>query len=321
MSGLTDPLAHLEASSRVVDDLLMRCEFPPAGSRVVCGVSGGADSAALLVLACVAGLDATAVHVDHGLRPGSADESARVAALAKSLGAGFECRPVTIDDGPNLEARARQARLLALGEGALLGHTADDQAETVLINLARGAGPDGLAGMRRGGAHPILGLRRSETEALCRELGIDVVTDPSNRDPRFVRNRMRHELLPLLDDIAGRDSVPLLVRSAEHSRSLVDGVAELADALDASNTAALRKAPPVVARAALRSWLRTKDGHPPSTAELDRAWRVVVHEWRAAELSGGRRLSRRNGVLRVQGQRLSASVSVAESESLGGSVV
>ena len=202
------------ATDPVVAALLGRCTFPAAGDHLVCGVSGGADSLALLVLATAAGCRVTAVHVDHGLRPGSAAEAAVVAAAAARFGAGFRSERVEVADGPNLEARARAARLGVLGDGAATGHTADDQAETVLANLLRGAGVHGLAGMRAGPTHPILALRRAETVDLCAHLGLEPVHDPTNRDPRFQRNRIRAELLPLCADIAGRDVVPVLARQA-----------------------------------------------------------------------------------------------------------
>ena len=205
--------------------LLARCTFPPAGRPLVCGVSGGPDSTALLALAVAAGCQVTAVHVDHGLRPGSADEAGVVAAAAARLGARFRAVRVEVPDGPNLEARAREARHRALGPGAATGHTMDDQAETVLGNLLRGAGVHGLAGMRAGPSHPLLALRRSETVALCARLGLATVRDPSNDDPRFVRNRVRAELLPLCADIAGRDVVPVLARQA----ALLAGDADLLD--------------------------------------------------------------------------------------------
>ncbi len=112
----------------------------------MCGVSGGADSLALLVLAVAAGCAVTAVHVDHGLRPGSAAEAEVVAGAARRFGASFRSERVDLGDGPNLEARARRARREALGPGAATGHTMDDQAETVLANLLRGSGVHGLAG-------------------------------------------------------------------------------------------------------------------------------------------------------------------------------
>ena len=108
-----------------VGALLARCRFPPAGTEVTCAVSGGADSSALLVLATAAGCDATAVHVDHGLRPGSADEARVVEALAARLGARFRSVTVEVPEGPDLEARARDARRAVLPPGTLYGHTAD----------------------------------------------------------------------------------------------------------------------------------------------------------------------------------------------------
>ena len=121
---------------------------------------------------------------------------------------------VTVGAGPNLEARARAARRAALPPGPATGHTMDDQAETVLLNLMRGAGLDGLAAMRPGPVHPMLALRRSETHGPVRAARPRPGDDPSNADRRFVRNRVRHELFPLARDIAGRDLVPVLARQA-----------------------------------------------------------------------------------------------------------
>lgn len=284
----------------LVDELLARCRFPSAHTAVVCAVSGGADSLALLALATAADLRVTAVHVDHGLRSGSAAEADVVAAAAERFGAAFRAERVDVADGGDLEQRARHARRAVLSSDALTGHTADDQAETVLLNLLRGAGPHGLAAMTPGGTHPILDLRRAETVALCADLGLHPVQDPSNTDPRFQRNRLRHEVLPLLADVARRDPVPLLVRAADHARSVVADVDALAAALDPTDSRALAAAPPSLAVAALRRWLRDEAGHPPSAAELDRVMTVVRHEAVACELSGGRRLGRTDGVLRLE---------------------
>ncbi|MEM8922409.1 MAG: tRNA lysidine(34) synthetase TilS [Actinomycetota bacterium] len=292
--GLDDETAHHVA------ELLARCRFPPSGTAVVCAVSGGADSLCLLALAVAAGLEATAVHVDHGLREGSAAEADVVAEAAARFGAAFRAERVEVVDGGDLEQRARRARRRVLGPDALTGHTADDQAETLLINLLRGAGPTGLAAMAPGGTHPILSLRRSETVELCRRLGLRPVADPSNDDPRFVRNRVRHEVLPLLADVAGRDPVPLLTRTADHARELAGVVEALADGLDPTDTRALAAAPLPLSAAALRRWLRDGDGHPPSSAELDRVMAVVRHEATACELTGGRRVSRSGGRLRLE---------------------
>lgn len=285
---------------QLLEELLTRCRFPPAGTDVVCAVSGGADSLALLALATAAELSATAVHVDHGLRPGSAVEAQVVAAAAERFGARFRAERVELADGGDLEQRARQARRKVLGADALTGHTADDQAETVVLNLLRGAGPHGLAAMTPGGVHPILGLRRAETVALCAALDLDPIQDPSNTDPRFQRNRIRHEVLPLLADVARRDPVPLLNRTADHARALTADVDALAAALDPTDSRAVAAAPPSVAVAALRMWLRDEAGHPPSSGELERVLAVVRHEAVACELRGGRRVLRTDGILRLE---------------------
>ena len=153
--------------------------------------------------------------------------------------------------GPNLEARARQARYAVLPPDVLTGHTADDQAETVLLNLLRGAGIDGLAGMGAG-RHPIIRLRRAETRALCAAEDLTPVDDPSNADPAFRRNRVRHELLPFLDELAERDVAALLARQADVLREDAALLDALAAALDPTDARALAAAPTALARRAVR---------------------------------------------------------------------
>lgn len=277
--------------------ILDRCTFPPPATALTCGVSGGADSLALLALAIEAGCVVTAVHVDHGLRPGSGAEAAVVARAADRFGAAFESVTIDLVDGPNLEARARTARLRALGPDAATGHTADDQAETVLANLLRGAGVDGMAGMRAGTRHPILALRRSETVALCAQLGLQPVVDPSNDDPRFLRNRIRGELLPLCSALAGRDLVPVLARQAELLAGDAEVLAALSQLVDPADARALADAPEPVGRRAVRSWLRGDAEHPPSLAAVERVLDVARGRARATELPGGARVSRSGGRL------------------------
>jgi len=275
-----------------------RCRFPGSGP-VVCGVSGGADSLALLALAADAGLEPTAVHVDHGLRPGSAREADVVADAARRLGAGFRAVTAHVEPGPDLEARARDARHAALGPGALLGHTADDQAETVVLALLRGAGLDGVAAMSQD-RHPILRLRRAETEAICAELGLEVVRDPSNDDPRFRRNRVRAEVLPLLDDIAERDVVPLLCRLAELARADGELLDRLAADVDPTSATDLAAAPTALAARALRSWLRPHlGGRPPDAAAVARVLAVARGDATGTEVAGGVVVRRSGGRLRV----------------------
>ncbi len=280
-----------------VASLLARCTLPPPGTPLVCGVSGGADSLSLLVLAVASGCEVTAVHVDHGLRPGSAQEAEVVEAAARSFGAGFRAERVAIGDGPNLEARAREARRHVLGPDAATGHTMDDQAETVLANLLRGSGVHGLAGMRAGWHHPLLGLRRSETVALARHVGLEPVVDPSNDDPRHLRNRIRHELLPLCSAVSGRDMVPVLAREAGILAGDADVLDALASLVDARDAPALAAAPEAVARRSVRSWLAGNGAYPPPLDAVDRVLAVARKERRATEVPGGRRVARSRGRL------------------------
>jgi tRNA(Ile)-lysidine synthase len=264
----------------------------------VAAVSGGADSLALLALAVAAGLRVTAVHVDHALRPGSATEADVVADAARRLGAGFRAVRAPVEPGPNLEARARETRRAALPDGAMTGHTLDDQAETVLLNLLRGAGADGLAAMRPGPAKPLLALRRSETAALCAELGLEPVVDPTNADVALRRNAVRAQVLPLLDGVAGRDVAPLLARTAALVADDAELLARLAAALDPTDAAALAAAPPALGRRAVRAWLG--GAHPPDAATVERVLDVARGEARGTEVGGGRRVRRTAGRLRLE---------------------
>jgi tRNA(Ile)-lysidine synthase len=290
----------------LLEDLLPRCRFRPG--HLHCAVSGGADSVALLALAVVAAgpVGVTAWHVDHGLRPESGTEAARVKSIATQLGASFRSVSLQVEAGPNLEARARSARYEALPVGVCTGHTADDLAETVIANLLRGSGLDGLAPMLRSVSpvRPLLALRRVDTEAVCQFLGFTPLVDSMNADPRFVRVRVRHEVLPLLSSVAQRDLVPLLVRTAEVTSADVLLLDELAAALDATDAKGLAGAPEPLARRALRQWIvRTgvdPEGHPPSLATLDRMMRVARGEVIACEVGWGWRLARKNQLLRLE---------------------
>ena len=284
----------------IIQSLLERCSFPDG--PVDCAVSGGADSMALLALASSAGLEVTAIHVDHGIREGSGDEAEVVAAAAERFGAQFESRSVTVDTGPNLEERARQARYSVLPENVLTGHTADDQAETILLALIRGSAWQGMGGIMPTTNRPILQLRRSETEHLCSSLGITTITDPSNMDPQFRRNRIRHELLPLLCDIADRDLVPVLVRQAELFRDGSKFISEEAQKIDPTNTRELESVPRIISREAIRNWIwETRgDDHPPDLATIDRVLDVAYLESIATDVGKGWRVARTDRVLRIE---------------------
>ena len=216
-----------------------------AGDLVLVACSGGADSLALAAAAAFVaprlGLRAGGVTVDHGLQPGSGERAANVAALLGKLGLDpVRSAAVTVASpaaGP--EAAARVARYGALDEAAaeygaaavLLGHTLDDQAETVLLGLGRGSGGRSLAGMaaRRGPyRRPLLGVRRATTSAACAELGLDPWQDPHNRDFRFARARVRHQALPALEAALGPGVAEALARTAGQLRADAECLDDLA---------------------------------------------------------------------------------------------
>ncbi len=176
--------------------------------RLGVAVSGGADSLALMILAKAAVPDVQAATVDHALRPEARDEALFVARVAASLGVGHSILTLAGTPRGNVPDWARRERYRALEDWALDGdipviltaHHADDQLETMIMRLNRGAGVSGLSGVRsyRSGrvdiARPLLGWRKEELEALVRSAGIDAVSDPSNRDDRFDRARLRKAL-------------------------------------------------------------------------------------------------------------------------------
>ena len=252
----------------------------------------------MIALAHRAGCTVIAHHIDHGIRPESAAEAGIARSIAERIGVDFELHTVRVERGPNLEARARAARTRALPPEALTGHTADDQAETLILRLLRGSGSWGLAAMDPGPSHPILALRRFETEAVCTELGIEPVRDRSNDVLDAWRNRIRHELLPLATEIASRDLTPILNRTADLLRDddrFLDALAGTIDPTDAKQIAA---ADPVLARRALRRWL-TVDGYPPDAASIERVIAVAHGDGVACELTGGRRVERSHQHFRI----------------------
>jgi tRNA(Ile)-lysidine synthase len=161
----------------------------------------------------------------------------------------------------------------------------------VLLALFRGSGATGLAGIRHGPTKPIIRLRRTDTHGLCKQLGLPIVHDESNDNPRFRRNRVRHELLPLADEIFDRDVSVLIERAANLLRDDDVLLEELADTIDPTDAVAIAAAPLPLARRALRRWL-TDDGYPPNAAALERVLSVARGEAAACDLAGGRRVHR-----------------------------
>jgi tRNA(Ile)-lysidine synthase len=267
------------------------------GDLVLVAVSGGADSlslaAALAAEAPKLTLRAGAVTVDHGLQADSAGRAAAVAAACTELGLDpvvIETVKVGANGGP--EAAAREARYAALGAIAhrtaasalLLGHTLDDQAETVLLGLGRGSGARSLAGMparRDLLRRPLLGVRRSATLEACQALGLAVWSDPHNADPAFTRARVREGALPALVDALGPGVPEALARTAALLRADADALDGWAAAVaDPAAVAALAALPAAVRTRVLRR-AAIAAGVPagPLTARHVRAIEALVTEW------------------------------------------
>lgn len=298
MGGALDPA--VAAGRNLVRDALGDLE---AGSRLVVGVSGGADSLALAaVTAFVAARESyalSAVVVDHGLQPGSDQVAAR--AVAQLGGLGVDAHSVRVDVGRHggPEAAARTVRLEALArtpaDAVLLAHTLDDQAETVLLGLGRGSGPRSISGMRtRDGLwrRPFLSLRRADTEQICRAHQLDWWIDPHNSDSAYRRSRLRTEVMPLLEDVLGRGVAEALARTATQVRTdsayLDTLAAAVDDPLDVPTLSAL---PPALRSRVLRRDALAAGADPSALSahhidELDR----LVTNWRGqrrVELPGG----------------------------------
>jgi len=295
------------------------------GSVVLAACSGGADSLALAAALAFAAprlrLRPGAVTVDHGLQPGS---QGRADLVAKCLGAlrlePVEQVAVSVGTSGGPEAAARGARYAALDEAGerlgaaaiLLGHTLDDQAETVLLRLARGSGARSLAGMpARAGRYrrPMLGLRRATTAAACAALGLDPWDDPHNCDPAFARSRVRHEALPMLERALGPGVAAALARTASQLRADGEALAQWADqeaerlragdgGLDADALTAL----PVAVRSRVLHGAAIAAGSPGGalTAQHVGQLEMLLTGWRGQrwiDLPGGVRAVRRCGKL------------------------
>jgi tRNA(Ile)-lysidine synthase len=288
------------------------------GATVTVAVSGGADSLALAAAtgheAARLGLRAGAVTVDHGLQEGSAERAKLVAQTCRSLGLDpVDVKRVRVGRTGGPEAAARTARYAALDEVAadvvLLGHTLDDQAETVLLGLARGSGARSLSGMReRSGRYrrPFLGLRRIETRAACRALGLEVWHDPHNADPAYLRVRVRREVLPALETAMGPGVVEALARTGDQLRADADALDEwagkvAAEGLDVEVLAALPAAvrTRVLHRAAIDAGAPAGALGAAHVAELER----LVIDWHGqgpVSLPGGLVAERRYGRLQLR---------------------
>lgn len=281
------------------DRLLQRCAFAPhpQSSLIEIAVSGGADSVALLILGYLFSPNIRVWHLDHQLRPSSGSEALAVKHLADAFSARCEVFHRKVEPGPNLEERAREMRRSIFIAGVATGHTADDLSETMIINLIRGAGVHGLGSISVGPEHPILDLRRFETEAICTALSIEFFVDESNIDPKFVRNRVRHEVIPLLSDVSKRDVVPILARTAGILQQVSKYISAQADRLDPTDAKELAAAEEVIATEAIRRWLTDELGHSLSYEHAQEVLKVARGEKVATDLPGSIRVRRSKGKL------------------------
>jgi tRNA(Ile)-lysidine synthase len=285
-------------------------------TKIAVAVSGGADSLALA--AVTASLtEVTGLVVDHGLQENSAEVAETAAAQLRQLDIEPRVIKVEVTGGGGMEAAARKARYAALRAAVpdglvLLGHTLDDQAETVLLGLGRGSGPRSIAGMRAldpPWGRPLLKIRRSVTELACHELGLKPWRDPHNADPRFTRVRLRHEVIPLMEEVLRGGVANALGRTAGQLQEDLDALDTLAHrarlATEDGGTlqvAALAGEPAPIRRRVLRRWLKDAgvpeltDGHLRSVDALVGEWRGQGGVW----LPGGFVACRAHGRLCVQ---------------------
>jgi tRNA(Ile)-lysidine synthase len=295
---------------------------------VAAAVSGGADSLALAAALAFERPSSSAFVVDHGLQPGSAAIAARAADQCRGLGLladvltaadGAQAgRPEEADGvvragGP--EARARELRYRLLEQAAdlhgvsavVLGHTLDDQAETVLLGLARGSGARSLAGMPAARGifrRPLLDLDRGTVRQACLEAGLEPWEDPHNADPAYARVRVRHDLLPVLERTLGPGAAAALVRTARQLREDADSLEALTpDLPDEPACDALAALLPALRSRALKRWAERISGRPVTSVHVD-ALRALVDAWSGqgpVDLPGGIRVRRAAGVLLVCG--------------------
>ena len=299
-----------------------------AGDRVLVAVSGGADSLALasaiLRESEEFAITPIAVTVDHQLQSGSGDQAKKVEGQLKEMG--YEkviCKKVVVTTESGLEAGARDARYQALSACAeeekaakvFLGHTRDDQAETVLLGLARGSGTRSLSGMAiENGIYirPLLGITRSETVAACTEIGIEPWNDPHNGNTEFSRVRVRNEVLPIMEEKIGPGIAAALSRSAAILRDDADALDAIAqteisqldlNSLDCHRLSSLARA---IRSRVLRAALYAA-GAPSGSITADHlaAVEALVTSWHgqgAISLPGGVKVERISGRLSLSAQ-------------------
>ncbi len=295
------------AATRRLSDLVSASipllDLPPG--RLVVALSGGADSACLAFLCRESGSPVAAVHVDHRLpaSPMMADAATRV---ADALDIALETVHVDVGDGASLEERARNARYAALETveaSVLTGHTRDDSAETMLINLIRGTGGGGLGGIpghRPPNIHrPMLEITRDATREIAVLAGLPFVDDPMNEDLGLTRNRVRVEILPRMRMINPQVEAAL-ARAAAFVRAdneLIDGMVGHAGPVVAASV--VSTLPPPIAHRVVRGFLEA-NAIGPTADRVARVLSVAIGESDRQDLTGGRSVVRREAMLVVE---------------------
>ena len=299
-------------------------DSPASDEPALIGVSGGRDSVALLHLLAGRGQRLVVCHLDHALRVESREEARFVETLASRLCCEFVGKRENVAARAkrmkcSIETAAREARLaffakVARGRGVrrlFLAHHADDQVETFLFNLLRGSGAAGLGAMRassmRGDlviVRPLLGVWREEIDRYVAAHGLEFCEDASNADPRHTRNRVRHEILPLLAKAFGREVRGTLLRSAEILReedAFLAGLPELAlaDSPELS-VQEMQALPLAIQRRVLLAWLRARSVAEIGFEEVERVRSLLAGRVAKVNLPGGKYARRRAGKMFVE---------------------
>ena len=294
-----------------------------AGDAVIVATSGGADSlalaAAVLLESQTRSINPIAAIIDHGLQPNSADVAQAAKNELNKVGyTNIEIRRVEVDGKDGMEASARRARYAALDEIArshnataiFLGHTKDDQAETVLLGLARGSGTRSLSGMAQridNYRRPLLSITRAQTEAACNEAGIKYWRDPHNQSMEFTRVRVREVVLPTMEKEIGPGITDALSRSARLLRDDADALDQWSEeafeelAPDSMEIAALEALPRAIRTRVMRKAIYLAGAPSGSlTAEHIEAVEALVTDWKGqgpVSLPGGVTAARISGRL------------------------
>jgi len=327
---MAGPPAAVAAIRRAVRASISDVHFP-----VRVAASGGADSLALAAaVSFVARRDGygpiCGLTIDHGLQPDSAERAQMTAAILTDLGLEpVHILPVKVGTEGGPEAAARTARYEGLQERVMfaggcvaLGHTRDDQAETVLMGLGRGSGPRSIAGMQTYHGfwwRPFLGIPRSTTVKACEALGLPVWDDPHNHDPAYRRVRLRHEVMPLLDEVLGGGSAAALARTAALLREDLDALDALAQQWRTEHhatgeilpAAGLAELPAALRQRVLRLWLIGRSVPELGSVHLAEVGRMITdwHGQGPVDLPGGFSLTRTSGTLTLKSGTLHARAS------------